>query len=81
MLVHDEGELYLCADAVCTRNENGLVYTCKVKLEKAAEAADARKSAGDHGAGDVLLHELHRLIACGNVNACLLIAFGKTVVH
>ena len=81
MLVHDECYLYLCTNAVSTRNENRLAYACHIKLEKSAETADTGKRSRCHCAGNVALHKLYSLVTRCYVNTGLFIAFRKTVVH
>ena len=75
MLVHQHSKLQLCADTVCTRNEYGLLDIRNIKLEQTAETADTCKYTGDIGAFNVLFHQTNALVACGNVNACCLVAF------
>ena len=80
VLIEKLGDAELGADAVRARNEHGLLHPRHVEREEAAEAADIRLAVG-HGARDVLLHELHRAVARGDVDARLLIALRKTLFH
>ena len=74
VLVQQKCDLYLCANAVCTRNENRFFDACDVKLKQSAEPADAVKNALCHRPCNILFHKLHSLISCGNVNSCVFIA-------
>ena len=69
VLVHEEGYLQLRADAVRAGDEDGLRHARKVGPEEAAEAAEAAEHAGGLGALNVLFHELHGLVAGGDVDA------------
>ena len=77
VLVEQHGGDELCADAVRAGNEHRLLHAGKLRLEQAAEAADAGNHAGNRRALHVLLHQLHRFIAGGHVDARGLVAVAK----
>ena len=76
MLVHEESELELCADSVCSADKHGLFDALCVKLKESAEAADIRAYARGHCSCDMRLHQFDSLVACRNINACCGVAFG-----
>ena len=80
VFIHEERELDLRADAVRSRDEHGLFHARDVKREQPAEAADVRLALG-HGTGNVLFHQLDRLVSCGDVYARFFVAFGITLFH
>ena len=74
VLVHEEGYLELGAHAVRAGDEHGGLHTRELRLEQPAEAAEPAYDAGRHGALYVLFHQLHGLVACGDVHARGLVA-------
>ena len=74
VLVQQKSDLYLCANAVGARYQHRLVYARHIKLEQSAEASDAVKHALCGSPCNILLHKLDCLVACGNVNARVLVA-------
>ena len=80
MLVHEEGNLQLGADAVGTRNQHRTADALQIQFEEAAKSADTRQHAGDGGAGHMALHQLHRTVARGDIDACVLIALAMAQI-
>ena len=80
VLVHQKCNLQLGTNAVGTGNKYGLGDTGKIQIEQTAEPSDIGANTLGHSSGDAGLHQLYRLIACGNIYACVLIAFAKTLL-
>ena len=68
----------LRAHAVRARNKHGLLHTGKVGRKQASKAADIGHNARDHGALDVLFHQLDALVAGLDIHAGVTVALGKT---
>ena len=81
MLVHQECQLDLCTNTVGTADEYGLLHTGDIGNKESSETSDIRGAFRCFGPGDAALHELHCLVACGDVNTGCLVAFAETVVH
>ena len=78
MLIEQHGRHKLRAHAVCAGNEHRFFHTGHVRLEKAAETADAGNHARNACTLYVLFHQLYGLVACCNVNARCLVAIAVT---
>ena len=78
VLVHQLRDALLRAHAVRARDEHGLAHTGKIRCEQAAKAADIGHNAWDHGALDVLFHQLDALVAGLDIHAGVTVALGKT---
>ncbi len=76
--VHSESDLYFGTHAVGARDQNRFADTGHIKLEQTSETADTRQHAACHSPRHMGFHKLHSPVARGNVNARLLVAFGKT---
>ena len=75
MPVCQECEFEFCSDPVGSADKNRMLVTLNVKFKKSAEAADIGAYARRHGFCDVGFHQFDRLIARGDVNACVGIGF------
>ena len=78
VLVHQLRDALLRAHAVRARNEHGLAHTGEIGRKQAAKAADIGHNAWDHGALDVLFHQLDALVAGLDIHAGVTVALGKT---
>ena len=81
VLVHQERQLELGADAIRTGNEDRILHAIEIRTEQAAEAAERTHNALGKGAFYHRLHQLDRFVACGNVNAGSLVAFRTAYTH
>ena len=81
VLVHQERQLELGADAIRTGNEDRILHAIEIRAEQAAEAAERTHNALGKGAFYHRLHQLDRFVACGNVNAGSLVAFRTAYTH
>ena len=68
VLVHEEGELQLRADAVRAADEHGVLDAGRVQLKQTAEAADVGTDARGHSARDVAFHQLNGPVSGGDVH-------------
>ena len=69
MLVRQEGQLQLGADAIGSADQNGFLHSGDVRFEESAETAHIRHDAVRHGPSHVLLHQLDRLVTGSDVYA------------
>ena len=76
MLVQQLGNADLGADAVGAGHQNR--HTGKIRRKQAAKAANIGHNARDHGALDVLFHQLDALVARFNIDSGLPVAVRKT---
>ena len=55
MLIHQECQLQLCTNAVCTADQYGFCDACHIQFKQTAEAADITHYPCGHGFCDMLL--------------------------
>ena len=79
--VHQLGDADLCAHAVGAGDQAGLGHAGNVQGEQPAEAADGLPHARGHGPGHMPLHQLHGLVAGGDVHAGGGVGGGVTLAH
>jgi len=76
VLIHQKRDFKLGSNAVCSAYQNRLFNALCIKLEQPAEAAHVGAHAGSHSFGDMLFHQLNRLVSCGYIHASGGIAIG-----
>ena len=74
VLVHQLRDALLRAHTVRARDEHRLAHTGEIGREQAAKAADIGHNAWDHGALDVLFHQLDALVAGLDIHAGVTVA-------
>ncbi|MNC43925.1 hypothetical protein D3C75_928130 [compost metagenome] len=75
MLVQLKSQLQLGSHAVRAGNQHRVLIAVFVQTEQATEAAQTCQHLGTHSPADVLLHPLHRFIACGYIDTSLFVGF------
>ena len=81
MLVHQERQLQLGADAIGAGDQNRVLHSLYRRFKHAAEAADRTEYARNISAFDKRLHLFDSFITCGNIYTCCLVTFRTTINH